>query len=326
MTAEKHLKSYRKLVKITLTAVYILFVVGATVRASGAGMGCPDWPTCFGKWIPPTSEVQLPTNYQEIYTGYTSTKFNVVKTWTEYFNRLTGVTIGFLIFLTALSSIKLRQSHPRAFYSSVITFFMVAFQGWLGSRVVASNLVPGMVTLHMLIALMIVATLLFSLFDVRIQANTEPLPSKVRKSIKWFLIIACTCSIVQLALGTQVRELIDFVSHSQIDRNLWSDLLPNFFYVHRSFSAFIILFNLAFGWYLYKHLRITHLLTRLQISILSVILLSIATGAILNHINFPAIVQPFHLLMASFLFSFQFFLVLHFIHLRNSSSQPQLNY
>ena len=55
--------------------------MGGIVRASGAGMGCPDWPTCFGQLIPPTSEAELPSNYHELYAvGYANTDFNVVKT------------------------------------------------------------------------------------------------------------------------------------------------------------------------------------------------------------------------------------------------------
>ncbi|MEQ8407904.1 MAG: COX15/CtaA family protein, partial [Gammaproteobacteria bacterium] len=95
---ELALRRFRRMALITLSAVYLLILVGASVRASGAGMGCPDWPTCFGQWIPPTSEAQLPDNYQEIYAelGYGDTRFNVVKTWTEFANRLVGVTIGLL--------------------------------------------------------------------------------------------------------------------------------------------------------------------------------------------------------------------------------------
>ena len=78
------LQRYRRMAVITIAAVYFLILIGASVRASGAGMGCPDWPTCFGQWIPPISEAGLPSNYQEIYAelGYADTRFNVVKTWT----------------------------------------------------------------------------------------------------------------------------------------------------------------------------------------------------------------------------------------------------
>ena len=87
-------------------AVYFLILVGARVCTAGAGMGCLDWPTCFSSSVLPTSEAQLPANYQEIYAelGYSDTRFNVVKTWTEYANRLVGVSIGLLIFLTAIYS------------------------------------------------------------------------------------------------------------------------------------------------------------------------------------------------------------------------------
>ena len=164
-TNSQALLRYRKMAVITLAAVYFLILVGATVRASGAGMGCPDWPTCFGQWIPPTSEAQLPSDYQEVYAdlGYSDTQFNVVKTWTEYLNRVLGVSIGIMIFITAILSWSTRRVDPSIMKASVAAFLMVGFQGWLGSKVVASNLQPGMITVHMLVALAIVATLLFAL-------------------------------------------------------------------------------------------------------------------------------------------------------------------
>ncbi|MBL4821474.1 MAG: COX15/CtaA family protein, partial [Gammaproteobacteria bacterium] len=168
-TYSQSLSRYRRFAWITIAAVYFLILVGASVRASGAGMGCPDWPTCFGQWIPPTSEAQLPADYQEIYAelGYADTRFNVVKTWTEYTNRLVGVTIGFLVFLTAVFSWSCRRHDPWIFRASVAAFFMVGFEGWLGSQVVSSNLQPGLITLHMLMALAIVAALLFALAQSR---------------------------------------------------------------------------------------------------------------------------------------------------------------
>ncbi|MFM8342059.1 MAG: COX15/CtaA family protein, partial [Methylomonas sp.] len=155
---------FRRLGTLTIFAVYFVILVGGIVRASGAGMGCPDWPTCFGQWVPPTTEAELPANYHEIYAarGYQNTEFNPVKTWTEYTNRLVGVTIGFLIFLTAWSSRIYLKADKAIFYLAVSVFLLVGFQGWLGSAVVASNLKPLMITLHMLLALFIVALLIYA--------------------------------------------------------------------------------------------------------------------------------------------------------------------
>ena len=160
---------FQKVAWTTIVAVYILILVGASVRASGSGMGCPDWPTCFGQWIPPTSESALPSDYQETYAdlGYAETRFNVVKTWTEYLNRLLGVSIGVLICFTAVCAFAIRGHNPKIFYAAGLAFLLVGFQGWLGSKVVSSNLMPGLITVHMLVALTIVGTLIYALAQSR---------------------------------------------------------------------------------------------------------------------------------------------------------------
>lgn len=315
-----HLQSFRRLALITICAVYFLILVGATVRASGAGMGCPDWPTCFGSWIPPLSEAQLPANYQEIYAdrGYAETRFNPVKTWTEYLNRLVGVTIGLLILVTAVKSLSLRRHDKWITVASVAALFMVIYQGWLGSRVVASNLQPGMITVHMLMALAIVGTLLFALARARrgvLAAQAAP----VGAHFQTWLYVVLGLTVLQVAMGTQVREMVDFLNHTQgEERSAWVSALPWFFYVHRTFSAVVLFANIWLVWMLYRSLGLGHSLTRLALGMLAVIVLAIISGATLGHLGMPAVVQPTHLLTASLIFGLQFLLWMDYRHARSA--------
>lgn len=304
--------SFRRLGTLTIFAVYVVILAGGIVRASGAGMGCPDWPTCFGQWIPPTDESQLPANYHEIYAerGYENTQFNPVKTWTEYTNRLIGVSIGFLIFLTAWSSRIFLKTDKTIFYLALSVFFLVGFQGWLGSVLVASNLKPYMITLHMLLALFIVALLIYTIArsqrDALSQMDTRRLPDK----FDTVLIAAMIMTLLQVAMGTQVRETVDFLAHehSYIDRQYWRDDFPIIFYVHRSFSSVILFTNLWLVWKIVQSVDKTSLFVRAGYGLAALVVIAILAGISLDRLGVPPIAQPIHLLMANLIFGIQFFL------------------
>jgi cytochrome c oxidase assembly protein subunit 15 len=303
---------FRRLGILTIFAVYFVILVGGVVRASGSGMGCPDWPTCFGQWAPPTDEAQLPANYHHIYAerGYENTQFNPVKTWTEYTNRLIGVTIGFLILLTAWSSRIYLKTDKTIFYLAVSVFFLVGFQGWLGSSVVASNLKPLMITIHMLLALFIVALLIYTITrsqrNVIAQFDIRALPGKV----KTILIIAMIMTLLQVAMGTQVREAVDFISHdhSYIERQYWRNDFPVIFYIHRSFSSIILFTNLWLAWKIIRSVDKNSLLRRIAFSLAGLVIMAILAGISLDRLGMPPVAQPIHLLMANLIFGAQFFL------------------
>ena len=325
---ERDLIRYRRVAMITLIAVYFLFLVGASVRASGAGMGCPDWPTCFGQWIPPMSESELPANYQEIYAerGYAETRFNVVKTWTEYFNRLVGATIGLLIFATAWVSWPLRKYDRSIVSASVAAFCMVGVQGWLGAKVVSSNLQPGMITIHMLMALAIVGVLIFAMAQARRGIMAAQPISDIHPSFEKWLYAVMFFTLCQVAMGTQVREMTDFISKAQGEalRSDWIQAMPWFFYVHRSFSAIVLFSNLWLGWLLFKSLGIQHTLTKLTLTMIGVISIAILSGATLGHLGMPAFVQPTHLLASALLFGLQFLIWISYRHARDAKTSGEL--
>lgn len=304
------LSKFRTLGLTTIFAVYFLILVGGAVRATGAGMGCPDWPTCFGRWIPPTSEQQLPSNYQEIYAerGYAETRFNVKKTWIEYLNRLLGVSIGIFIFLTMLASRHFRKADAMVTWVSVAAFLAVGFQGWLGSRVVASNLQPGMITLHMLMAQCIVAMLIYALVrsqrEIIPQSGLDKLPPVVGKVI----VVVMAMTLIQMVMGTQVRESVDIIARSlnNTARETWIERLNIIFYVHRSFSSLILFTNLWLAWKLWRLLPGGHVLRKFAVLLVVLLVATILLGVTMDRLHIPAFAQPLHLWFASLIFGVQF--------------------
>lgn len=232
---------------VTVIAVYLLIIVGSSVRATGAGMGCPDWPTCFGQLIPPTSEAQLPPNYQEIYRdrGYAEVRFNPVKTWTEFFNRLTGVTIGFLAMWTLWAGWRIRQTHKASFYFALSAFLLIGFNGWLGKVVVSSNLHPVIITTHMVASLLVVASLILALVKAQSPLQLVNQRALVRRLQGW-LLIGLTLTLIQIGLGVQVREQIDVIAlgTDYHDRALWVAQVGQPVFIHVLFALLIVGYNI----------------------------------------------------------------------------------
>ncbi len=326
MIDEQAAKSFRWLAFTTVCAVYFLILVGGIVRASGAGMGCPDWPTCFGRWIPPTHESQLPADYHQRYSiGYDNTQFNPVKTWTEYLNRLTGATIGLLIFQTAWRSRIYLKGDKAVCYLAITAFALVGFQGWLGSTVVASNLKPVIITLHMLLALFIVALLIYILTRSQ-KARLSPVDvSVLPKSFNKVLHIVLLMTLLQVIMGTQVREAVDFIAneHGYIERQFWRDDFPKIFYVHRSFSAFILFTNAWLAWQLFTRFGKTATLVKAGYVLMGFIVTAILAGVTMDRLGMPAAAQPIHLLMANLIFGLQFFIYIYISYARQNPLKIQ---
>lgn len=295
---------------IAIVAVYFLILVGGTVRATGAGMGCPDWPLCFGQWIPPTDESQLPANWREIYShrGYASAPFDPVKTWIEYVNRLVGVVIGVLILAFVAVSWRLRRIDPKVFWVAVIALVAVMFNGWLGSRVVASNLRPVIISLHMTGAFLVQMALIYA----TVRASRQALVPTGGSMPAWFrhLLLATLVALVfQIISGIQIRESVDWISRSasDVDRDDWIELVPSIFYVHRSFSWVILgLAGFMTMRVLRSHLRRTAVGVA-AMGLVALVVFEMLLGGALNHLGFPAVAQPVHLLAAHLIFGVLWF-------------------
>jgi cytochrome c oxidase assembly protein subunit 15 len=305
--------AFRKMGIVTIVAVYLLILIGGIVRSTGAGMGCPDWPKCFGSWVPPTEISQLPANYQEIYKdrGYAEVEFNVYKTWTEYINRLIGAVIGLLIFLIMVLSIPYLKGDKTIFFLSLFTFVLVGFQGWLGSVVVATNLAPWMVTVHMLVAIVIVFLLIYTVS--RSFTGTVKLESISNKTLlNKLLVFLLATSIIQIVLGTQVREAIDEIASTLAgnNRESWIGQLGVGFYVHRSLSSIILLAHLYLLFQLNKNVKGKGVVYTYSVVLVAVVAMEIMAGIGMAYWAIPAFLQPLHLLLAVVAIGIQFVLLL----------------
>ena len=229
--------AYLKLNWLSIFLIFMLFVIGGLVRSTGSGMGCPDWPKCFGEYIPPISESELPADYEAYFKdqrlkktkrftalldriGFDekadairndtqveqSHKFNVVKAYIEYINRLLGALTGIVVFICFLLSLKYVRSNPIVFWYTLAGFIFVFINALLGAIVVHSNLIGSIVTIHFIAAFASICFFLLARRYARVhEYNT------VDKKTKQVGLIMMVLSTIQVILGAEVRELYDLL-------------------------------------------------------------------------------------------------------------------
>ncbi|MCE6988778.1 heme A synthase [Dyadobacter sp. CY323] len=309
--SSKASRRFRRLALNTVITLYFLIIAGGVVRSTGAGMGCPDWPKCFGRWVPPTEASQLPADYKAIYGAKLKgeIEFNPVKTWIEYLNRLLGAFTGVMIFFTLLASIPfLKSGNRKIFFLSLASFILVGFQGWLGAKVVSFELLPIVVTLHMLVAIIIVLMLLYLVTWAGYVEKRIRIKEESRKAIGNLGLVVMSLSLVQILFGTQVREIMDEViaKLGYGARDLWIRQLGLMFYVHRSFSILLFVVNLLWIYRVIKVEGSSTIAGKIVLGCLAILILEIITGLAMAYFGVPAFAQPLHLTLAILLIGLQF--------------------
>lgn len=297
---------------------------------TGSGMGCPDWPKCFGQWIPPTEESALPDDYRESFAEKRSKKidkfadfldgvgfgsdadmirndeslrekeepFNATKTWIEYINRLLGFLAGNLVltvFLFALFNTRIERG---IVFLAFFNLILILFQAWFGSMVVATNLLPWTISVHMVIALLIVGIQI----HIIQRAKKEPFKRSARVNglFKVVLFVAILASLSQIVLGTQVRQEVDVIAQS-FERSEWISQLGVDFEIHRTFAILVLVLNGVLFFLNWRYQWGYNSATWLMLIVVGEAL----AGIILSYAGMPAFMQPVHLMFAAFMFGFQ---------------------
>lgn len=130
-------RRFRRLAAVSAAATYLLVVLGSVVRATGSGLGCPDWPTCFGRLIPPLRRDAI----------------------VEYTHRSVAALVGLLIVVVLVAAWRRRRDHRRDLAVASVALAAVIVEAWLGRVVVVEELSPWMVSFHLAMALTLLAVL-----------------------------------------------------------------------------------------------------------------------------------------------------------------------
>jgi cytochrome c oxidase assembly protein subunit 15 len=338
MTPEKRFKFenlYRRIGFFTYSSVFLLFFLGSLVRATGSGMGCPDWPRCFGMLAPPLSEEALPENYQEVFLEKRIKKlerfvgalekvgleqkaakirqdrslllpeeFDATKAWIEYINRLFGVLSGLFALLFFWLGFRLKLARGWL----ILGMIFLLLNGWLGSYVVATNLLPGLVSLHFMLSFIC----LFAFMKASDVSKSLLPPHSQNNQIQWIFLTGLLFVIV--ILGTWSREQVELLKATGNIAETGGTMLniqsmDILFVIHRYSPVMVGLF----GFYMFRQTQLkrieSHAFILFTLSVAQILL-----GVI--HIVFlvPIWTQILHVVLGSGLLTYIFAVSLSYRH------------
>jgi cytochrome c oxidase assembly protein subunit 15 len=314
---------FQKLATAALVSVLLLMFVGAIVRVTGAGMGCPDWPTCWGCLIPPTSVEQvdfekLPLEKFQakaarmgrdpsmITEASLRAEFNPRHVWTEFTNRLFSLPVGFFSLATFIAAFWQREKRPLVFWLAFTSLVVVLVNAWMGARVVYSGLAPGVLTTHLALAMSLMGTLGYCAWrgtdrPWRIQMESGP-----RRQLQVVVCLLFAVTVFEGIIGAQVREMTDELAkfHANAPRSTWiAELEGSWKYLaHRSFS-WVVLGATLWAWLLTKRHRAGGP-GKVENVVLGIVLAQMVLGMVMAQIHIYSWVQVLHVGLAAILLTF----------------------
>lgn len=311
---------FQVLATAALVSVLVLMFVGAIVRVTGSGMGCPDWPTCWGCLVPPTAVEQvdfdkLPIErFQRkaermgrdpatITVESLRAEFNARHVWTEFANRLCSLPVGFFSLATFIAAFWQRERRPWVFWMAFGSLVVVLVNAWMGARVVYSGLKPGVLTAHLALAMLLTGSLMYCAWrgtdrPWRVRMNAGALRQS-RLAVGLLLVVL----VAEGILGSQVREMTDELAkfHENAPRETWRAELEGawLYLVHRSFS-WVVLGATLWAWGLTSRHRDGGA-GKVERVVLGIVLAQMVMGVVMSQIHIFSWVQVLHVGLAAVL-------------------------
>lgn len=317
---DSRVTSFQKVAAAASIALIVLIFVGAIVRATGSGMGCPDWPTCWGCLIPPTSADQIDVSKLDIekyrlraarhgIDPATITResvikeFNPVHTWVEYVNRLTSLPLGLLTLSTFIMAQWQWRKRPVVPIVASLALVLLGVNAWMGAQIVFSGLKPGIITTHMALAILQLCLLVFLAW----RGCDKPwrLPASCRENgLTKIAVVLFVLIIAEGILGSQVREKTDALqkSHHAAPRSEWVGELEQSptYLIHRSGSWAVLIGSVIF--FARAKKQRTGAKT-LEYLVTGIVFAQMCLGLILSQVGILPVAQVLHIGLSSILVS-----------------------
>lgn len=314
------MERFQKVALAALVSLFLLIFVGAVVRVTGSGMGCPDWPTCWGCLIPPWKVEQVDFDKLDIEKfrkkaeragrdPATITKeslraeFNPKHTWVEFTNRLCSLPVGLFSLATFIGGFwQWRRGRKLVCVTASLALFVVLLNAWMGAKIVYSGLKPGVITTHMALAMLLVCLLVYTAWR-----GTERPWRRVFNGasggLRGIVGMLLLLTVVEGVMGSQVREMTDVLAKSHFGeaRQEWiGELEEDWVYLaHRSFSWLIVIGAVAFLFVGRRVLKDG--LGWLEKGIGGIVLAMMLMGLVLAQVGISPVVQVLHVGFAAIL-------------------------
>jgi cytochrome c oxidase assembly protein subunit 15 len=322
----KHLRCmgmtrFQRLATAALVSLMALICVGAVVRVSGAGLGCPDWPRCWGKLVPPSSADEIDfdklpmekfrraaekhgLDRETVTAESLHAEFNVTHAWTEYLNRLSATPVSIFTIATFVAAFWQRKRRPLVFWMAFASLMLVIVNALVGAMVVSSRLKPVIITIHLALAMVMLATLTYCAWR-----GTDT-PWRIRLKERGGLV-KCSVAILVLAvaaegmIGSQIREITDEMAKAHVGqaRDLWIDELEQagVYLFHRSFSWAVLAASIWAYWMSGRFREGGA--GRVEKAVMGIVLIQMILGMVMSQVHIYQWVQVVHVGLAAVLLS-----------------------
>ena len=288
-------------------------------------MGCPDWPKCFGLLAPPTCDCQLPPNYMQVFLekriqkvnrfantleklGWTekaaeirSNKaiqqpevFNAAKAWIEYINRLFGVLAGLFALLFWLLSFRFLTSSRNTVVFATLGFIALLFNAWLGSIVVATNLLPGIVSVHFMLSFL---SIFFFMLAIHAKQPFRLRFDREKNNIQWNILFLF--SMIVVFLGTLAREDVEVLT---IAGKLEYKGMLNLYEMGKAFALhrYLPIVFMVYAFWQWKKYKITSRIQARAFGLIgSLVFSQIVLGVINVNWVLPPVTQVLHIVLGA---------------------------